>query len=282
MIYIPKKIGSRITKNITKFQRVLKVARKKDVNESDTVAIVTDMLHEILGYEKYLEITSELAIRGTYCDLAIKLEEKFVYLIEGKAVGIELKEQHIKQAIDYGANKGIQWVILTNGLIWQLYRIRFEKPINYDLVFTLDFDKIDSKSDKDLELLFVLCKEAMAKNLREEYFEKTQSVNRFIVGNLLLSDSILSSVRRELRKLADGVRIEVEKIYDLIKKDVLKRDIVEGEDAENAQRKLKKFFKKSIRQKSKKNQKSNSGNDKKANDNISVSDQLLEEDEKEN
>lgn len=84
MIYIPKKIGSRITKNISKFQRVLKLARKKDINESDTVAIVIDMLHEIFGYEKYLEITSELTIRGTYCDLAIKLDEKFAYLIEGK------------------------------------------------------------------------------------------------------------------------------------------------------------------------------------------------------
>jgi len=274
MIYIPKKIESRIVKNISKFQRVLKLARKKDINESDTIAIILDMLHEIFGYEKYLEITSESAIRGTYCDLAIKLDGKFAYLIEGKAIGIDLKERHIKQAIDYGSNKGIPWVILTNGLIWQVYRIRFEKPINYDLVFTLDFDKITLKSDKDLELLFILCKEAMAKNLREEYFEKTQSVNRFVIGNLLLNDGVVSLVKRELRKLAEGVRIESEEIYDLIKKDVLKRDIVEGEDAENAQRKLKKLFRKSIRQKSKKLQKSKSEN---VNKNISVSDQLLKE-----
>ena len=259
----------------------MKLARKKDINESDTVAIVIDMLHEIFGYEKYLEITSELAIRGTYCDLAIKLDEKFTYLIEGKAIGIDLKEQHIKQAIDYGSNKGIQWVILTNGLIWQVYRIRFEKPINYDLVFTLDFDKINFKSDKDLELLFVLCKEAMTKNLREEYFEKTQSVNRFVIGNLLLSDGVVLLVKRELRKLAEGVRIESEEIYDLIKKDVLKRDIIEGEDAENAQRKLKKLFRKSIGQKNKKTQKSKAENKENTNKNISVSDQLLKEAEDE-
>lgn len=277
MFYIPKNIRSRITKNIPKFQRVLKLARKKDINESDTIAIITDMFHEVFGYEKYLEITSELAIRGTYCDLGIKLDEKFVYLIEGKAVGIELKEQHIKQAIDYGSNKGIQWVVLTNGLIWQIYRIRFEKPINYDLVFAMDFDKINLKSDKDLELLFILCKEAMAKNLREEYFEKTQSVNRFVIGNLLLSEGVVSLVRRELKKLAEGVRIESEEIYDLIRKDVLKRDIIEGEDAENAQRKLKKLFRKSIRQKNKKTQKNKSENEENANKNISVSDQLLKE-----
>ena len=30
-----------------------------------------------------------------------------------KAVGIELKEQHSKQAVDYAANQGVEWVALT-------------------------------------------------------------------------------------------------------------------------------------------------------------------------
>lgn len=137
------------------------------------------------------------------------------------------------------------------------------------------------KSDKDLELLFILCKESMTKNLREEYFEKTQSVNRFVVGNLLLSDGVVSLVKRELRKLAEGVRIEGREIYELIRKDVLKRDIIEGEDAENAQRKLRKIFRKSIRQKNNKIQKSEFENKKNTNKNISVSDQLLKEAEDE-
>ena len=35
--------------------------------------IVADILSEIFGYDKYNEVTSEYAIKGTYCDLAIKL-----------------------------------------------------------------------------------------------------------------------------------------------------------------------------------------------------------------
>jgi len=76
MTYIPKMVIDRYIKSIPKFQRVLQVAKDRDVNEADTVSIIQDMLSEVFGFEKYIEITSEYAIRGTYCDLAIKMEDK--------------------------------------------------------------------------------------------------------------------------------------------------------------------------------------------------------------
>jgi len=42
------------------------------VSEADTITLVKDLLSEVLGYDKYAELTSEHSIRGTYCDLAIK------------------------------------------------------------------------------------------------------------------------------------------------------------------------------------------------------------------
>jgi len=39
-------------------------------------------------------------IRGAFCDLAVKLDGALAFLIEVKAVGLELKEQHVKQAVD--------------------------------------------------------------------------------------------------------------------------------------------------------------------------------------
>jgi hypothetical protein len=82
MASIPKRVGDRLTAGIKRFQPVLTAAKSRDVNESDTAIIVTDMLSEIFGYEKYSEITSEFAIRGTSCDLAIKLEGAVEALIE--------------------------------------------------------------------------------------------------------------------------------------------------------------------------------------------------------
>lgn len=100
MTRIPKRLVDRYAKNLGKYQKVLSIAIDRDINEADTVAIVQDILSDILGYDKYLEVTSEYAIRGTFCDLAVKAESKIQFLIEVKAVGIDLKDNHIKQAVD--------------------------------------------------------------------------------------------------------------------------------------------------------------------------------------
>src|SRR4051812_509611 len=113
MAAVTQKIQSRISDGLKRFQPIVESAKTRDVSESDTVVMLTGILSEILGYDKYLDITTELAIRGTYCDLALKIDGKLSLLIEAKAIGIELKEQHVKQVVDYAANQGIEWVILT-------------------------------------------------------------------------------------------------------------------------------------------------------------------------
>ena len=112
---IPTRIADRLAAGVKRFQPVLASAKARDVNESDTTMIVTDILAEVFGYDKYSEITRELCIRGTYCDLATRIDGKFQMIIEVKAIGLELKEAHVKQAVDYAANQGIEWVALSNG-----------------------------------------------------------------------------------------------------------------------------------------------------------------------
>jgi hypothetical protein len=114
---IPKKVSDRISLNLKRFQAILSDAKSRDISESDTVVILGDMLAELLGYKKYTEITTEFAIRGTYVDLAVKVGNDVRFLIEAKAINVDLKDNHIKQAIDYGANHGIEWVALTNGVV---------------------------------------------------------------------------------------------------------------------------------------------------------------------
>lgn len=240
---LTKKTEDRILATVPKFQKVLAVAKARDLNESDTVVIITDILTEVFGYEKYLEVTSELAIRGTYCDLAVKIGEKFQFLIECKAVGTDLKDMHLRQAVGYGANKGIQWIVLTNGIDWQMYRLRFEQPIAWDLVDRFDLLSGSLKDQRYIESLYLLSREGVEKCAREDLYEKIQCVNRFVVGNILLSEPVVSTVRRELRKLADGIRIEDSEIVALIRDGVLRRDLVEGEEAAAASAKVTKMQK---------------------------------------
>jgi hypothetical protein len=107
MFNIPKKVRLKLVQGIKKFQEILTDAKNKDLNEADTVSIVAGVFADMLGYERYSEISSELNIKGTYCDLCIKLENKIQLLIEAKAVGLDLKAGYLKQAVDYAANKGI-------------------------------------------------------------------------------------------------------------------------------------------------------------------------------
>ncbi len=244
MSNIQKKVIERYIKTIPRFQKVLQTAKDRDVNEADTVSVINDIFGEVFGYDKYIEVTSEFAIRGTYCDLAIKVEDKVQFLIEVKAIGIELKDIHMRQAIDYGANHGVQWIVLTNGLDWRVYRLRFEQPINVDLVCKFDFLALNAKDEKDQEYLFMLSKKGLIKKMRDDYYEKVQSVNRYVIGNLILAEPVLDIVRRELKKLSNGIKIDIAEIEEIVRAEVLKREIVEGEQADAAQARVSKFYRK--------------------------------------
>jgi hypothetical protein len=78
-------VSARITTQLKKYQSILASLQKRDVSEADTVTVINDMLSEICGYDKYLHITSQYAIRGTYVDLAVKVDEEIRFLIEVKA-----------------------------------------------------------------------------------------------------------------------------------------------------------------------------------------------------
>jgi len=247
MAAIPKKVVERYKKTVSKFQRVLKIAHDRDVNEADTVSIVQDMLAEVFGFEKYLDITSEYAIRGTYCDLAIKMDDKIQYLLEVKAIGMTLKTAHLQQAMNYAANHGVKWVVLTNAITWELYRMRFERPIDCDLVFSFNFLELNPRKVEDQQKLFVLSKRGIGKSVREDYYERVQSVNRFVIGAIVVSESIMNVIRRDIRKLAPGVKVENQEIEQILRNEVLKRDVIEGDEASKAMNRVRKMAKKPVK-----------------------------------
>jgi hypothetical protein len=86
---VPSKVAERLVKGVKRFQPILNNSKSRDDGEADTVMIVTDMLAEVFGYDKYSEITAEYSIRGTYCDLATKLDGVLQALIEVKAIGLD-------------------------------------------------------------------------------------------------------------------------------------------------------------------------------------------------
>ena len=247
MSTVPKRVIERYRKEVPRLQKVLKTASDRDLNEADTVSIVKGILSDVFGFDKYLDITSEYAIRGTYCDLAIKMDDKIQYLIEVKAVGITLKENHMRQTVNYGANHGVQWVVLTNGLIWNVYKINLEKRVESELVFTVNFLDVNPRCKEDQDMLFLLSKRGVAKSAREEYYTRVQSLNRFIVSSLVMSEPFITNLRKDIRKLTNGMKVENSEIESILQNEVLKRDVIEGDEVAKARNRINKMLRKGTR-----------------------------------
>lgn len=247
MATIPNKVKERLLAGIKRFQPILGSAKSRDVNESDTVIVVTDMLAEVFGFDKYSEITSEYSIRGTFVDLAIKLDGSLQLLIEVKAIGLQLKDSYIKQAVDYGSNEGVEWIVLTNGAIWQIYKISFGKPIDQELVLEIDFLNLNPKDSDGIENLYLLTREGIAKSMLGEYHAQRLALSRYFIGATILSEPVLDVIRRELRRVSPDVRIDNEQIQEVLIQEVVKREVMEGERAEDAKRRIARASKQKLR-----------------------------------
>lgn len=249
---VPKRVADRINLQLKKYQSIITDAKNRDVNESDTVAIISDMLADIFGYKKYVEITSEQLIRGTYVDLLVKVDDQERFLVEAKAVGISLKDQHVKQAMEYGAHKGIEWVVLTNGAIWRLYKIHFTKPIDQTLVFEIDLLQQGVKLTQFAEYLSILTREVFNQNSMTAFYLQKQITSKYSLAAMLLSTPMITALKKELKKMDSKVRVEDMFLKDVLANDIIKRELLDSEEGKQAAEFLRKFERAALRAKAKK------------------------------
>ena len=231
---VPKRIRERFESGLKRLRPILQQQRDRDVSEADTVTLVKDVLSLMLGYDKYTELTGEYMIRGTYCDLAVKLDDKVTHLIEVKAIGVTLKERHLKQALGYAANEGIEWLVLTNGVIWRLYNVIFAKPIDRRLVTEFDLIALDLKEDRATEVLFALSREGYRKGAHVVLRDRQKALSRHLLAALLAQNrKVLNSLRREVRRIVN-IRVEAREVRQVLRQQVIKRDVLEDPAFEEA------------------------------------------------
>lgn len=213
-----------------------------ELDESGTRLMINSFLTDVLGFAPIEEVKTEQLIRGAYADYVIQLKGKRHFLIEAKKLGIELSEKHLRQARQYCADEGIEFVILTNGKQWNCYKIHFEKPIRETQIFSFDLSNPSnfkeivqtvqylskySVANKGLDLLWNKCVALDTKNvagllhnkpiinflkrtLTKKYKHKFSddeigySLNRIISESIQLEDVNQRTVRRKKRKMISG------------------------------------------------------------------------------
>lgn len=122
----------------------------------------------------------------------------------------------------------------------------FAKPIDAELVLDIDVLSLNPKNDSHLESLYLLTRESMLKSGLYAYHDQKQATNRFYLAAVVLSDPVLDTIRRELRRLSD-VKLDVGELRSALQQEVLKREVIEGEKAEGARRKVQKAAGKALR-----------------------------------
>lgn len=237
---IAKKTQDRLVAGLKRYQPIVRKLAERDISEADTVTVIKDMLTDIFGYDKYTELTSEQQIRGTFCDLAIRVEGKIHYLAEVKSAGTTLNDNHLRQAVNYGAHQGIEWILLTNGIIWKIYRIKFGQPIDWEEVYCFDMGALSSRSQDDLSKLYMLCRESISTDALQAYHKQAQILNRYVISELVQSDAVVGALRKELRRLFDGLKTTDEELRILLTNDVIKRDAIDGDAPKAAKALVKK------------------------------------------
>lgn len=153
--------------------------RKEDIKEYPTRTIFIDPILQVLGWDVRDPDKVQLeypTIDGRSVDYAPKINRKPVLFIEAKPLNDPLTDvKSITQVVGYAANAGVEWCILTNGVIYKVYRSTEKAEAPDKLLFEVSIDPKESegKSVQQIAEQFNrFSREEMAKGVLDEIGEQ--------------------------------------------------------------------------------------------------------------
>jgi len=200
---MPTKIQiENLNKKLREYKKRYLKKNYADLDESGTRLMINSFLTDILGYTELQDIKTEYRIRGEYADYVIQLNRKKHFVVEVKAIQLDLCERHLRQSIAYAANEGIDWIILTNGKQIQLYRVLFKKPIDIQEVFCFDLSNLKELKIAS-EYLVYLTKKSVQKDELGHFWTRFSALEPNELSKNFYSIEIIRFLRRVLKKKTD-------------------------------------------------------------------------------
>lgn len=203
-----------VEKNLKEYKKRFLIKKYENLDEASTRLMVNSFLVDILGYIEFEEIKTEYRIAGEYADYVIQIGRKKHFIIEVKSAQIDLTEKHLRQATNYAANEGIDWVLLTNGNSVALYRVIFNKPISSKKVFEYNIAKESNLKKIASDVSFLTKKSVTSKKL-DKYWERFEVVEPAGLSKLLYNKDVVSAIRRSMKQKA-GLTFSEEEVLDAL------------------------------------------------------------------
>ena len=211
---------------IKKFSKPLADLVARDANEGDTRLLVTDMLCDGFGFDKYAELTTEYRVKGEFADYGIRLDKDLIAFLEVKRVATKLAAKHLRQVETYAVNEGVEWVILTSGVVWQVYHITGGLPILVDLALEVDLFSDDTFSHKANQLYY-LTKESLKRRQIDTLWQAKRATSPKSLAKVLTSDNVVTAIRKELKRTT-GQSVTDPEVVRLLNATVLRPECLDG------------------------------------------------------
>ena len=201
-----------IRRALKKFAPMFLDAREASLNEADTVLRLCKFFEDVLEYDAIEDISREANLKNKFVDICLKIDGKVRLLVEAKASAVPLRDRHIEQAQSYASHNNYPWVLLTNGVEWNLYHLSFGDGIDYQLAFSVSLAS-DSSLDLAAERLSLLHKSAIRKGILENFWETATALSAGSVGKSLFTEPVLMVLRRQVRK-DSGILVDHEELAE--------------------------------------------------------------------
>ena len=200
---------AQIKQLLPKRMRALKALKDRDAVEADTRTFVTDILVDVLGYDKYEELTAEYLVRGEFADIGVRVQGELKFFVEIKRITMPLKEQHLRQVKNYAANEGVEFVVLTNGIVWQVYHISNTTPITETMI--VEIDLLEQKPAEKEAKLFPLSRNAITRGVLDSLWRDQMALEPGLLLSTLTDETVVAAVRKAVRAKS-GILTDKEKL----------------------------------------------------------------------
>lgn len=193
---VKKRLADLLSLDIDKYVR-----RATGKVEENVKIKLTLPLLQLLGYDVQKDLDFEHHVRNKRADIALMFEGKPKLIVETKDLDEDL-DNHIDRALDYAFTKGVDWVILTNGIEIRLYKsfITGVPPIDRKIFFTKleelpqTFPSLEARiSKEDLKTAARIIKDA-------------EEVRENVTANILIKD-LAECKQRLFLDLSDQFKI---------------------------------------------------------------------------
>lgn len=137
------------------------------LNESDTKSSFIDPILEALGWNVRdpREVKREYStIAGKFADYGLMVGGEPRLFVEAKDAGKNLyDDKWTSQVVGYANNEGVDWCVLTDGLVWRLFKANEPVRIDEKIAFEVDLRSAKDSPADIHRMLLLLTPEAVSR-----------------------------------------------------------------------------------------------------------------------